>query len=100
MRKVRLPTASVQTLRDLRDSYMPPRPVPKLINAALRQTRNAEITEWVMAGRNESTVVDVVLDDEFAGLEQREIRARVQMALDALPDNCLDTNNIKLNRGV
>ena len=83
-RKIRLPKDIIDVLRDLRDSYSEPRPIPQLVSAALRQTRVSTCQSARPTTRNDSEVIEVWLDEEFADLPHGEIVARVSMVVDGL----------------
>ncbi len=97
-RSLRLPTTAINLLRDLRDSHTHRRPIPRLIHAALRQTKNVALPEnKTTTPYRQSEKVAVVLDEEFCHLPSCEIRERVLIALKGLEDKTLP-EVIKHNR--
>lgn len=98
-RGIRLPKQIIQMLQDLRDSYITPRPIPKLVTVCLKVTRGVDVLNLAPTTRAGSEKIDVWLDDEFAALDHSEITARIAHALIGIPAKFIQMN-IEMNRNV
>lgn len=96
--KIRLPKRTINTLRDLSHSHITPRPIPRLVNACLKQTRGVDCLELAPIPRNDSERWDLWIDEEFFELTPTEIRARVAHALIGIEAKMVP-DQIKINRG-
>jgi hypothetical protein len=79
-RSIRLPIETIDILRDLSDSYSPPRSMSSLANAALRQRVVGGEKCEPTTGKTQP--VSIWIDPQFAGLEHAEIVRRICIAVD------------------